>query len=154
VCATPVQDDSLPFLLGPSSPPPSDHVAIIDPRYADPLLSGVKRVESRLTKVRGPAFERVHAGDTIYFKARGGGFRVSARVWRVLDIRDLTTHGIWAIRELLGPEIAADPAYWRSRRLARYATLMWLTQAQEDLESPATSKGPGLRDLPALGSAT
>jgi hypothetical protein len=149
---TPAQDDSLPFPPDTGTAPPSAHVAIIQSRYADLILSGVKRIESRMTKARGPAFERVRAGDTIYFKARGGGFRASARVWRALDIRDLTTQGIWAIRELLGKEIAADHAYWKSRRNARYATLLWLAQVREDLEGPALWRWPGFRDRSAWGS--
>lgn len=149
---TPAQDDSLPFPPDIGTSPPSDHVAIIQSRYADLILSGVKRIESRITKARGPAFERVRAGDTIYFKIRGGGFRVSARVWRALDIRDLTPQGVRAIRELLGKEIAADHAYWKSRRQARYATLLWLAQVREDLEGPALWRWPGFRDRSAWGS--
>jgi len=129
-----------------------EHVAIVRPRLAELLVAGTKTIESRLSKVRGPAFDQVHAGDTIYFKQAGGGFRVFASVERALHLRDLTPADIAAIRELFGKQIGADAAYWRLRRKSRYATLIWLSDVRANLEGPALWRWPGFRDRSAWGT--
>jgi hypothetical protein len=129
-----------------------EHVAIVQARFADLLVAGVKTIESRLSKMRGPAFDRVEAGDIIYFKEAGGGFCVSSSVQRALHLRDLRPAGIAAIREIFGEQIAADAAYWRSRRTSRYATLIWLSDVRTNLEGPALWRWPGFRDRSAWGT--
>jgi hypothetical protein len=129
-----------------------EHVAIIAPVFADRILSGRKTIECRLTKVRGPAFECVHAGDSVHFREKGGGFRLQATVAGALHIRGLTPRGLGAIRDLFGTDIAASEAFWRSRRGARYASLIWLTDVRATPESPALWRWPGFRDRSAWGS--
>ena len=143
-----------PFLGKSQRPQPAchEHVAIVRPALADLILSGRKTIESRITKVRGPAFQRVHPGDAIYFRESGGGFRVLATVEKAVHLRDLTAAGLRALREVFGVEIGADAAYWRSRKGSRYASLMWLVDARANLEGPANWRWPGFRDRSAWGS--
>ena len=129
-----------------------EHVAIVKPAMADLIETGAKTIESRLSKVRGPAFDRVRAGDLIYFREAGGGFRVSATVAKAIHVRELSRAGLKAIREVFGEAIGADAAYWRSKRGSRYATLIWLTGVRANLEGPALWRWPGFRDRSAWGS--
>lgn len=129
-----------------------EHVAIIAPVFADRILSGRKTIECRLTKVRGPAFESVHAGDLVHFREAGGGFRVTATVAGALHIRSLTARSLRAIRDLFGAEIAADESFWRSRMGAKFASLVWLADIRANPESPALWRWPGFRDRSAWGS--
>ena len=136
----------------PATPRRHEHVAIVKSAMADLIEAGVKTIESRLSKVRGPAFERVHTGDVIYFREAGGGFRVSARVAKAIHVGELSRAGLTAIREVFGEAIGAGAAYWRSKRGSRYATLIWLTDVRANLEGPALWRWPGFRDRSAWGS--
>jgi ASC-1-like (ASCH) protein len=136
----------------PTAPRQREHVAIVTSAMANLIETGAKTIESRLSKVRGPAFDQVHAGDVIYFREAGGGFRVSAKVGKALHVRELSLAGLTAIREVFGEKIGADAAYWRSRRGSRYATLIWLTEVRANLEGPALWRWPGFRDRSAWGT--
>lgn len=129
-----------------------EHVAIVKPTFADLIEAGAKTIESRISKVRGPAFQRVHKGDDIYFRESGGGFRVSAVVVKAIHIRDLSPAGLATIRAVFGDAIGADRAYWRTRKGSRYASLFWLIDIRADLEGPALWRWPGFRDRSAWGS--
>ena len=48
------------------------HLAILAPGWIDPILDGAKTIKSRFTKVRCAPYGKVHAGDLIYMKERGG----------------------------------------------------------------------------------
>lgn len=112
------------------------HIAWIDRGYADAILAGTKTIESRLS-VRGPAFERVHKGDRIYFRVPGSGFVACARVSRGVHLAALTPEGVDAIREAWGGGIGAEDGYWRERAGCRYATLAWLTEVRAVRTGPA-----------------
>jgi len=56
----------------------------------DKVLSGEKTVESRWYKFKRPPWDKVRAGDCVYFKDTGGSVRVKAEVKKVLQFADLT----------------------------------------------------------------
>lgn len=59
------------------------HVAIMTEPYLSKVLSGEKYIESRLTKVNIPPFERASAGDVVLFKRSGGAILAMTLVERV-----------------------------------------------------------------------
>ena len=87
---------------------PRTHVALVRPEYAEAILNGRKRVESRLSRMRCEPFGRVAPGDRVFFKETGGPFRACARIARVARYATL----IWldAVRPVSGgPEYRRIP---------------------------------------------
>ena len=70
-----------------------DHVAIMNPRWRliPRILSGEKVIESRWYLTRRAPWDRVAAGDTVYFKDAGRPVTARAKVSRVvqLELEDL-----------------------------------------------------------------
>ncbi|MFN0130946.1 MAG: hypothetical protein ACKVW3_00185 [Phycisphaerales bacterium] len=124
-----------------------DHIAIVTPHCLDAILDGRKTVESRLSRNRRAPFRAVGVGDCVWFKERGGGIGASARVARVLFAEGLSPSGVARLRRDFGAAIVAEPGYWQGKRLARYATLIWLDEVR------ATERGPRLIRTPGDRSA-
>lgn len=121
------------------------HVAILHRRYIGAILAGEKTVESRLSRTRRDPYGTVRPGDTIYFKASGGGYLAIARVRRVEHRGGLTPSGVRALRLEINQGVCATHAYWHSKRHSRYATLIWFDSVR------ATDRGPSIGRL--YGSA-
>ena len=102
------------------------HLAVIDRRYVTPILAGAKRIELRLLRRRGLPWERVQAGDCLWFKAVSGpvvGCATAVQTrWMILDGPDRMA----ALRRDHGGLIGADESFWADRADARYACLIWL----------------------------
>jgi len=64
------------------------HIAIMkkDWRLIDKILSSEKTIESRWYKTKHTPWDKIRAGDTIYFKNTGEPVKAKARVSRVLQI--------------------------------------------------------------------
>ncbi|MBI4441315.1 hypothetical protein HY639_04045 [Candidatus Woesearchaeota archaeon] len=64
-----------------------DHVAIMKKSWKliDKIISGHKRIESRWYMACYPPWNRIQAGDTVYFKDAGELVSAKARVQRVLQ---------------------------------------------------------------------
>lgn len=116
------------------------HIAWVRPEYIELIAAGFKTVEARLAKVRGPVFGRVCAGDLLYFRETGGGFRLRAIAMAVLDFAELTPADVRAMGEEHGREVMAPRSYWRSRLACRYATLIWLTGVSVWTRGPAEAR--------------
>ncbi len=108
------------------------HLAVVLPRYMESILAGRKVVEVRLSVNRCAPFGRVAPGDTVYFKERGGPVRASAVVIRVDSFADLTPARVRELaRRYATPADAVRAAYWRQKRAARYATMIWFDNVRE-----------------------
>ena len=102
------------------------HVAIVEPGFAQGLLSGRKRIESRFARRRRLPYGRVFRGDQIYFKVSGDGIIGRSRVARVEQFEDLTPAAMSSLRRRYNTDILAPTAYWHARRHCRYGVLIWL----------------------------
>jgi len=132
------------------------HVAIIEARFAEPLLCGRKLIESRFARRRRPPFGRVLPGDQIYFKASGGEIIGRSLVTRVREFDDLTPPKVDALRRRYNRAILAPRPYWQARRDCRYGILIWLAEFTRDTVSPEIPRqyGSGWLSLSRMGSAT
>jgi ASC-1-like (ASCH) protein len=119
-----------------------EHVAIVLPRYLTLIAQGVKTVESRLTLTRREPLGQVRAGDVIYFVGKGGVGCVRCKVTRVATFKDLDRGAVREIRDVHNHAILGSDEYWLSKIDAKYATLVWLRDAQP------WSQMPAYRDLP------
>ena len=77
-----------------------DHVAIMKKSWGliPKILSGEKTIESRWYMARYPPWNRIYAGDIVYFKDSGEPVTARAEVSKVLQFRDLTPR---KVREIL-----------------------------------------------------
>lgn len=112
------------------------HVAVLRPEYVAPILSGRKRVELRLSLQRRTPFGEVAAGEWVYFKQTGGGFKARARVERAEYIECLTPLGVEELRSRLEDAVLGGAAFWSEKGGARYATILWLTGVEPVSEGP------------------
>jgi len=112
--------------LSQSSVPFALHLAILVEPYLQFILDGRKTVESRFSARRRAPYESVRGGDVVLLKRSGGplvGISQVADVWFYrLDPKS------WkAIRaEFTAALCAQEPAFWKQRRHASFATLMRL----------------------------
>lgn len=102
------------------------HVAIVREPVARAILTGRKKVESRLSKRRTGPFQAIRAGDLIYFKRVGGEIFARATVGAVKMFHDLSARRVAALRREYNRLIAAPNSYWVRRARSRYAMLAWL----------------------------
>jgi hypothetical protein len=98
--------------------------------FAEPLLTwvldGTKTVESRFSIHRLAPFGAVEAGDILVLKRCGGPIVAVAEIGHVWDYR-LNASAWKVIRERFGPALRVeDPAFWKRKASACYATLMKL----------------------------
>ncbi|MBL8762243.1 MAG: ASCH domain-containing protein [Phycisphaerae bacterium] len=120
------------------------HVAIIHPAYLTLILAGRKRVEVRLSQNRCTPFGRVSPGDTIYFKARSGGFGARAIVAGVDEYDALTPDKVATLFRRYNALACGDAAYWTAKQHARFGSFIHLAGARE------IHHGPDYRDAPGF----
>lgn len=121
---------------------PSIHAAILLPRYIEAILRGEKTIESRLLSQQREPIGRVHAGERLYFKEKGGPFRVTALAARVEHHLNLSPRGVRELKKTYNDRILGDEAYWLAKAQARHATLVWLCDVEP------ISAGPLYRPRP------
>ncbi len=114
-----------------------DHIAILHAPYIDAILSGAKTVESRLSLHRRAPWGVVEPGHTVYFKQRSGPFRLRATAGRIDLWEDLAPRDVDELAREHRHTVCAPASYWRGKRTARYATLIWLDDITPIDEGPA-----------------
>lgn len=120
------------------------HVAMIWRRYLEAILDGSKTIESRLTITARAPYQRIALGERIYFKISAGPFRARARAARITFLEGLTPARVAALRAEFGSAIQGDDDYWRFKRTARYATLIWLADVEPVVVGPRIQPQRGL----------
>ncbi len=120
-----------------------NHVVLIQRRYLEMILDGSKTVECRLSRHRRDPYARVSAGDVLYIKQVSGAVRAKGVVARVLSLEGLTPSGVAALRRRYNDMIHGNAEFWRSRRHARYATLVWIESVEGCERAPDYRKRPG-----------
>jgi hypothetical protein len=114
------------------------HVAVVRPVYLAKILDGSKTVESRLSVNRVAPFGLVREGETILFKACGGGFGACALAERVHEFEGLDARGVRRLRRLWNHRVGGDDAYWDHKcATARFATFIELADVREADQGPA-----------------
>lgn len=106
------------------------HLAIFTPPFIDLILKGAKTIESRFSKVRGLPYGRVAEGDIVLMKESGGLVQGEFTVAQVKTFNDLTPAALKEIARRYSKELRADadPAFWKKRKNARYATFMYVSK--------------------------
>lgn len=106
------------------------HVAILKPTYIRQILSGVKTVESRMTKTEQAPFGRIAPGERLFFKESGGVFRAMAIVNEVESFVDPTPEAYKKLEQQWRPCVGGDDAYWKLKRESRFLTFVQLREVE------------------------
>ena len=117
------------------------HVAVLMRPYVELLLCGEKTVECRLTQTSREPFEKIDAGDRVFFKQSSGPYRATALVDHLLFERDLSPRRIREIQRDYNDVIRGDPDYWEGKSDAKYLSLIWLKEVEP------TDRGPIIPEL-------
>lgn len=104
----------------------SHHIAILNKKYLDLILTRQKTIECRLTRIACAPFSRISVGEQVFLKQSSGPVKGKASVKEVRFYRDLTPEKIENIHLEYNNEILGDDDYWQSRMDCRYCTLIWL----------------------------
>lgn len=113
-----------------------EHIAIIRPDWGfiEKIVTGQKRIEARWYKRKYPPWQRIQAGERVYFKNAGEPVTAQAEVERVIYFSDLTPQGVRTILETYGKEdgIAAEqlPAFYERFKEKHYCMLIYLKNAR------------------------
>jgi len=102
------------------------HLVILKKPYLDAILEGRKKIESRFTKTKRPAFGRVFAGDKLFLKLSSGPVCARATVTAVKDFENLTPKQIMKIKKRYNHYIKGSDEYWDSKMNCRFGFLVWL----------------------------
>ena len=104
----------------------NNHLVILKKAYLDAILQGRKQVESRFSRVRGPAFGRVFVGDRLFLKVSSGPVCATARVAAVENFEELTPRRIIELKQRYNRYILGSDEYWGSKRSSKFGFLAWL----------------------------
>ena len=106
------------------------HLMIVKPRYIEPIITGRKTIECRLSRTLKPPFGCVERGDTLWLKASGGPIVATIRARRVSYVHPVTPDALDAILDQYGPSILAAPLFFENNRSARYGTIIHLSHVR------------------------
>lgn len=114
-----------------------DHVAIMKKSWhlTEKILSGEKVIESRWYKFRRPPWNRIKAGDTVFFKNSGEQVKLKAKVDKVLQFNNLTPEKVREVLSEFGSQdgIGKDqiPHYFKLFKGKKYCILIYLKSVKE-----------------------
>ena len=108
----------------------NSHLVILKKPYLDAILSGRKRIESRFSKTRRPAFGRVSPGDKLFFKISSGPVCATATVAEVKNFENLTPNKILKLKGQYNRDIGGTNEYWQSKLDSRFGFLVRLRDVQ------------------------
>src|SRR3990172_11323053 len=109
-----------------------EHVAIMKKSWGltEKILSGQKTIESRWYANRSVPWDKIAAGDTVYFKNSGEPVTIKATVGKVLQFSELTPK---IVQELLykyvhddGLEQSEIPRFFQIFKDKKYGILIFL----------------------------
>jgi len=127
-----------------------DHVAIIRKSWKllPKILSGEKKIESRWYKFKVCPWNRIKAGEVVYFKDSGEPVTIKTEVEKVLQFDNLTPQ---KVKEILDEYGDADglckediPKYCERFKDKKYCLLIFLKNPQKIQPFNINKKGFGL----------
>ena len=102
------------------------HIAVLLKPYLDLIIAGRKTIECRLTMQARDPYERIEAGERIYFKQSAGPYGATAVVEHVIFEDRLSPKRVLEIKRDYNEQICGDQAFWNYKRNSGFCTLIWL----------------------------
>jgi len=106
------------------------HLVILKRPYLRAVLSGRKSIESRFMKTRCVPYEKVSAGDRLFFKESGGKVCATGMAGKVMNFKNLTGQRTMQLKRKLNRRILGDDLYWEQKRDCRWGVLVWLKEVK------------------------
>ncbi|MBI4140375.1 hypothetical protein HY485_00915 [Candidatus Woesearchaeota archaeon] len=127
-----------------------DHIAILNKSWnlLGKILSGEKTIESRWYKFRRAPWNKIFAGETVYFKNSGEQITVRAKVDKVLQFSDLSEQKVKEILDLYHLQIGIPEnkvsEFVAQFRNKKYCILVFLKSVQKIVPFEISKKGFGV----------
>ena len=102
------------------------HLVILKKPYVQAILAGRKRIESRFMKIRCAPYEKVSAGDRLFFKESSGKVCGTGRAGKVMNFKGLTSQRIMQLKRKHNRGICGGDLYWEQKKDCRWGVLIWL----------------------------
>ncbi|MBI2409670.1 hypothetical protein HYV30_01350 [Candidatus Kaiserbacteria bacterium] len=112
------------------------HIAIMRKSWGltEKILSGEKKIESRWYAMRCAPWDRIKAGDTVYFKNSGEPITLKSTVKKVLQFADLTPARVKEILRIYGKadglERRSLSSFYERFKNKKYCLLVFLENSR------------------------
>ena len=109
-----------------------EHLAIMRKSWGltDKILDGQKKIESRWYSVKYRPWDKIKAGETVYFKDSGEPVRIKAEVSRAMQFADLTPKKVKEILDDYGKDDGIKnekiPEFFERFKDKKYCLLIFL----------------------------
>lgn len=126
-----------------------EHLAIMRKSWGltEKILTGNKKIESRWYKMRRDPWDRIKAGDVVYFKNSGEPIKLKAEVERVLQFSNLTPERVGEILAEYGNDDGIDEEriaeFFELFKDKKYCILVFLRNPQRVESFEIDKKGFG-----------
>ena len=126
------------------------HIAIMRKSWklTEKILSGKKKIESRWYMNRSAPWNKIHAGEKIFFKDSGEPVSIKAEVEKVLQFENLTPEKVGKIlREYGAPDgicIEDIPKFYDRFKNKKYCMLIFLKNPKAIEPFEINKKGFGI----------
>jgi len=107
------------------------HVAILEKKYFNKIISGEKTIESRWTYYPKEPYKQVNIGETIYLKESGKKVAHKAKVADTLFKEGLTPRKIKALLKKYHKNIGVEMSYFKNVKKKRYCSLVFLKDIKQ-----------------------
>jgi len=127
-----------------------EHIAIMKKSWnlLEKILSGKKKIESRWYMNRYAPWNKIHAGEAVFFKDSGEPVSIQAEVEKVLQFENLSPE---KVKEILGEYGGADgiaiediPKFFQLFKNKNYCMLIFLKNPKAIKPFEINKKGFGL----------
>ncbi|MFH0712935.1 MAG: ASCH domain-containing protein [Candidatus Micrarchaeota archaeon] len=114
-----------------------EHIAIMKKTWGltRKILSGEKKIESRWYKHKRSLWNKIHAGDIVYFKDSGEPVSIKATIEKVLQFDNLTPKKVGNILQKYGVDDGITPKdipkFFKMFRDKKYCLLIFLKNPQK-----------------------
>jgi len=112
------------------------------------ILTGQKKIESRWYSVKCRPWDRIHAGETIYFKDAGEPIKIKAEIDKVLQFINLTPIKVKEILDKYGSDDGLEkekiPKFFERFKDKKYCILIFLKNPQKTTPFNIDKKGFGI----------
>ena len=127
-----------------------EHLAIMKKSWGltQKILSGQKKIESRWYKSKYPPWDKIKAGEIVYFKDSGDPVTIKTEVDRIIQISDLTPGKVREILEKYGKGdglgIDEIPKFFEMFKEKKYCVLIFLKNPEKIEPFEINKKGFGM----------
>ena len=126
-----------------------DHIAIMRKSWGltEKILTREKKIESRWYKTKHVPYNKIKAGDRVYFKNSGELVSIKAEVEKVIQFSNLTSQRVKEILEKYGKNDGIEkekiPEFFRLFKDKKYCILIFLKNPQRIKPFEINKKGFG-----------